>query len=188
MMGTTVHAAWNASLRNAFQATFDGLERAVRECPDGLWEERLWEVTERWPIRDGLGAGLPEAERRQAFAAFWFIAWHALVCTHYDIEGGELPEGWGPPPPFHAYIVDRETLPPRVYTRNELHEYVAHTRQRVEEIVEALTDERIARPVAAGHRYAGWPYAKLLLLCLTHTREHVAQLEMFLGQRGVVRA
>jgi hypothetical protein len=188
MMGTTTHDAWNTSLRDAFQETFDGLERALRACPDALWAESLWEVTQRWPIRDGLGAGLPEAERRQSFSAFWFIAWHALVCTHYDIEGGELPEGWGPPPPFNEYIVDRETLPPRVYTRNEIHEYVARTQHRVEEVVGALTDERIARPVAAGHRYAGWPYAKLLLMCLTHTREHVAQLDMFLGQRGVVRA
>lgn len=183
-----MHDAWNTSLRESFQVTFDGFERALRECPASLWEESLWEVTGRWPIRDGLGAGLPEAERRQAFSAFWFIAWHALVCTYYDIEGGELPEGWAPPPPFNAYIVDRETLPPRVYTRNEIQEYVAHTRRRVDEIVDALTEERIAHPVAAGHRYAGWPYAKLLLMCLTHTREHVAQLDMFLGQRGVVRA
>jgi hypothetical protein len=188
MMGTTVHDAWSTSLRDAFHETFDGLESALRDCPDALWEESLWEVPERWPIREGLRAGLPEAARRQAFSAFWFIAWHALVCTHNEIEGGELPEGWGPPPPFHDYIVDRETLPPRVYTRNEIRAYVAHTRHRVEEIIEALTDERIARPVAAGHRYAGWPYAKLVLLCLTHTREHVAQLDLFLGQRGVVRA
>ena len=74
MTSITVHDAWNTSLRDSFQETFDWFEGALRDCPDSLWEESLWEVTERWPIRDGLGAGLPEAERRQAFSAFWFIS------------------------------------------------------------------------------------------------------------------
>ena len=179
---------WRASLRERFAETFDDLARALDDCPNSLWEDSLWEVTERAPIREGLGAGLPEAERRQAFSAFWFVAWHTLNVVHYDIEGGELPAGWGPPPPFNEYITSRETLPPRGWTRNELASFLGLTRRRVDEVVAGLTDERIARPVATGHRYAGIPYASLFLQCLTHTREHVAQLDMFLGQRGARRS
>jgi hypothetical protein len=93
---------------------------------------------------------------------------------------------WLPPPPF----TERDPvsfLPRRVYTRSELIDYIADTRRKAEATVDALTDERIARPVPAGHRYAGQPYAGLLLMCLTHPREHLAQLEMFLGQHGVPR-
>lgn len=180
--------AWKASLRDTFREAFDLVERALRDCPDALWEESLWPVAERPPIRHGLGAGLPEATRRQAYSAFWFVAWHTLNVAHYDIEGEELPPGWGAPPPFDQYVTDRDTLPPRAWTRDEVLEHAAVTRRRIDEVVAALTDERVARPVPAPHRYAGRPYAWLLLLCLTHTREHAAQLDLFLGQRGAVRA
>ena len=53
--------------------------------------------------------------------------------------------------------------------------------------VASLADEQIRRLIAVGHRYAGISYASLLLMCLTHSREHLAQLDMFLGQRGIVR-
>ena len=179
--------AWKTSLRDTFRDSFYIFERALRDCPDSLWEESLWPVRERAPIRHGLGAELPEAERRQAYSAFWFVAWHTLNVAHYDIEGEELPEGWGAPPPFDAYINDAGTLPPRVWKRDEILEHCALTWRRIDEIVAGLTDERVARAVPAPHRYAGRPYAWLLLMCLTHTRDHSAQLDLFLGQRGVVR-
>jgi hypothetical protein len=78
-------------------------------------------------------------------------------------------------------------LPRRVFTRSELQEYAVDTRRKADETVASLTDERVARPIPAGHRYAGIPYTSLLLMCLTHSREHLAQPEMFLGQRGVAR-
>ena len=182
-----VDEAWRTAIRDAFRESFDRFERALRDCPDAIWQESLWPVAERRPIRHGLGAGLPEAVRRQSFSAFWFVAWHTLNVAHYDIEGEELPEGWGPPPPFDTYVTDAETLPPRAWTRAELLHFGAVTRQRVDEIVAALTGERLARPIPSPHRYAGRPYAWLLLLCVTHTREHVAQLDLFLGQHGVAR-
>src|SRR5688572_3750214 len=137
---------WRASLRERFGETFDGFEGALRDCPNSLWTASLWPVSDRPPIREGLGDGLPEVERRQAFSAFWFVAWHALNVVHYDIEGGELPEGWGPPPPFNEYITDRNTLPPRAWTRDEFTAYIALTRRRVDEVVADLTDERLVRP------------------------------------------
>ena len=138
--------AWKDSLHERFDETFDAFDRALLDCPDSLWTASLWPVADRPPIREGLGAELPEAERRQAFSAFWFVAWHALNVVHYDIEGGELPEGWGPPPPFDSYITDRNTLPPRPWTRNELRALLDVTRRRVNEVIGGLTDERIARP------------------------------------------
>ncbi|MGH9370579.1 MAG: hypothetical protein ACRD15_03500, partial [Vicinamibacterales bacterium] len=97
------------------------------------------------------------------FSAFWFIAWHALDCTHYDLEGLPVPT-WAPPSPFSA--ADESTsqidwdyyLPRRVFTRSELQEYAADTRRKADETVASLTDEGVARPIPAGHRYAGIPY------------------------------
>jgi len=146
---TTVDDAWKTSLRDGFRESFDLFERALRDCPHSLWEASLWPVTARPPIRHGLGAELPEAARRQAYSAFWFVAWHTLNVAHYDIEGEELPRGWGAPPPFDTYITDRRTPPPRVWTRDEILEHSALTWRRTDEIVAGLTDERVARPVPA---------------------------------------
>ncbi len=188
----TVDDAWKTSLRDAFRVTFDGFERALGECPDSLWEQSLWRSTEPWPAGASLSAERPEAERQQVFSAFWFIAWHAVDCTHYDLEGRGVPE-WPPPQPFSTEgdqsALDESTyLPLRAFTRSELQEYVSDTRRKADATVAGLTQEEIARPVSAGHRYAGSSYASLLLGCLTHSRDHLAQLDMFLGQRGVVRA
>lgn len=169
--------AWKTSLRDSFGETFRNLERVLRECPDSLWEERLWQVPDTEPDKLGLGP-----ERQHVYWTFWFIAWHALSCAHYDLEGVAFPE-WAPPAVFSG-----GTILARAYTRGELQEYVADTRRKADATIETLTDERIARPVAAGHRYAGILYAALLLGCLTHTHDHVAQLDMFLGQRAVVGA
>jgi DinB family protein len=186
-----VDHSWKTSLSERFAETFDRFERGLGDCPDSMWEESLWDVTEAWPAGAVLGAGRPEAERRQVFSAFWFIAWHSLDCTHYDLEGLPFPT-WAPPSPFSAAADDSQIdadyyLPRRVFTRSELQEYAADTRRKADETVASLADERVARPIPAGHRYAGIPYASLLLMCLTHSREHLAQLEMFLGQRGVAR-
>ena len=183
--------AWKASLRDGFGQTFDRFERALQDCPDALWEATLWPSTQAMPAGTVLGADRPGAERGHMLSAFWFVAWHALDCTHYDIEGLPFPE-WAPPPPFSVAgtdcALDLSTyLPLRVFTRSELLEYVVDARRKADATVKGLTDERTARPVPHGHRYAGMPYASLLLMCLTHVGEHRAQLEMFLGQRAVVR-
>lgn len=33
----------NAMLRRQFEAAIDMFGNALRDCPDGLWESRLWE-------------------------------------------------------------------------------------------------------------------------------------------------
>jgi hypothetical protein len=178
--------AWKSALRAAFGKTFDELERTLLACPDALWEQSLWRSTQTLPAGVVLGADRPEAERGQVFSSFWFIAWHTLSCAHYDLEGVAFP-AWMPPPPFNE-LHKSHYLPPHVYTAEELSAYVADTRRKADATVDGLTDESIARVVPVGHRYAGMPYAELLLGCLTHTRDHLAQLEMFLGQRGGARA
>jgi hypothetical protein len=186
-----VDDAWRASLRDAFRQAFDALDRAVRDCPEGLWERSLWPSTQPWPEGAALGAGRPHAERSQVFSAFWFVAWHALDCTHYDVEGRAFPE-WAPPPPFSAAGEDcaldlAHYLPSRVFTRAEIGTYLADTRRKADHVVGGLTDEQADRLVPEGHRYAGMPYPSLLLLCLTHATEHAGQLSMFLGQHEIAR-
>jgi hypothetical protein len=186
-----VDDAWRTSLRDGFRQAFDAIERALRECPESLWEQSLWPSSQALPAGAPLGAGLPEGERDQVFSAFWFVAWHALDCTHYDLEGLPLPE-WPPPSPFSAAGADcaldlAHYLPSRVFTRAEISTYLADTRRKADHVVGGLTDERVARPVQDGHRYAGMPYSSLLLMCLTHTTEHAAQLNMLLGQHEIAR-
>lgn len=192
MSVTRVNDAWKAGLGDWFRQTFDGFGRALSDCPDSLWEESLWHSTKPWPAGASLGAERPELERPQLFSAFWFVAWHAIDVTHYDLEGQAKP-AWAPPQPFSvagdgSAIERHYYLPLRVITRSELQDYVADTRRKAEATIASLTDEDVGRSVPVGHRYAGIPYASLLLMCLTHSRDHLAQLEMFLGQRGIGRA
>ena len=183
--------AWKAGLGDCFGRTFDGFARALADCPDSLWAQSLWHSTKPWPAGASLGADRPEVERPQVFSAFWFVAWHAIDVTHYDLEGQAKPD-WAPPEPFsvagdRSAIQGDHYLPLRLFTRSELQEYVADTRRKAEATVANLTHEEIGRPVPVGHRYAGIPYISLLFMCLTHSRDHLAQLDMFLGQRGVAR-
>ena len=51
-MATTI---WTATLARKYAAVIDQLAKAIRDCPDPLWEASLWEVKKEhqhvWPVR-----------------------------------------------------------------------------------------------------------------------------------------
>ena len=68
-----------------FGAAIDMLGDALRDCPDELWEKRLWEdQPDQW-----VAAG---------FSAFWYLGYHALFWLDLYLTGAE--EGFAPPAPF----------------------------------------------------------------------------------------
>ncbi len=75
----------NDMLWHQFGATIDMLGEALRDCPDELWEKRLWEdQRDQW-----VAAG---------FSAFWYLGYHALFWLDLYLTGAE--EGFAPPEPF----------------------------------------------------------------------------------------
>jgi hypothetical protein len=164
---------WRSALWQQFGAAIDMLENALLACPSTLWQERLW--------RDP-----PPAEFPPQFAEFWYVTFHTLVWLDLYLSG--VPEEeFAPPAPFAQGELDSvEAQPARPYTREELHAYLASTRQKCHTTLVALTDEQARRPVeypwSEGQAVS---FLELQLYTMRHVQEHAAQLNLFLGQHGI---
>lgn len=151
---------WNEIIARQTQACLDMLARAIENCPETLWEERLW--------NDPGAPGL---------SAYWYLIYHCLFWADVDLTGGV--EGFTPPAPFTLSELDPAgLLPDRVYTPAELLAYLNYTKRKAREKITGLTGEQ-ARMVGRG----GVSYAERLVNTIRHIQEHTAQLNLFLGQK-----
>ncbi len=161
----------NDMLWRQFGAAIDALEDALRNCPDSLWESRLWEDQ-------------PDQWVAPGFSTFWYLGYHTLFWLDLYLTGAE--EGFAPPAPFDLVEMEAGETLPRVYTRDELLGYLELCRQRCRMAIEALSSEE-------AHRLCRFPwgevtFAELQLYSLRHVQEHSAQLHMFLGQQARLSA
>ena len=84
-----------------FGAAIDMLGDTLRECPDELWEETLWEdEPDQW-----VAAG---------FSAYWYLCYHTLFWLDLYLTGAE--EGFAPPEPFDLVEMEEGEILPRTYT------------------------------------------------------------------------
>lgn len=152
-----------------FGAAIDMLGSALRDCPEELWEQRMWQD----PFQEG------------AFTRFWYVAYHTLFWLDMYLTG-EV-EGFHPPEPLTLDELDPAgVLPPRVYTPAELLGYLEHCRRKCQETIGNLSGEQALRTCA--FPWGTLPFAELLLDNLRHVQEHGAQLRMFLGQQAGMSA
>ncbi|MGA8922830.1 MAG: DinB family protein [Candidatus Dormiibacterota bacterium] len=156
---------WPSAAGSQFEVAIEMLGSALRECPEELWRERLW-----------------QDQTMPGFSEFWYVAYHTLFWLDLYLSGSR--EGFAPPAPFTLDELDPAgVLPPRVYTRDELERYLAHSAEKCRETFKNLTDEQARRVHQIGSRGRTIRFAELLLYNMGHVREHAAQLSMFLGQR-----
>jgi hypothetical protein len=156
----------NQMLWRQFGAAIDGLETAMRDCPDELWAARLWpDQEDHW-----VAAG---------FSSFWYIAYHTLFWIDLYLTGAE--DGFRPPEPFDLVEMADDEVLPRTYGREELLDYLALCRERTRQTIVALTAEGAER--LCRFPWGELPYGELLLYTMRHVQEHVAHLSMFLGQQ-----
>ena len=157
----------NEMLWRQFARAIDMLGDALRDCPDDLWEKRLWDdQADQW-----VAAG---------FSTFWYLGYHALFWLDLYLTGAE--EGFAPPEPFDLVEMDAGEVLPRTYTREELLGYLEYCRRKCQETLGALSKEQ-----AYGLCRFPWgelPFAELQLYNLRHVQEHAAHLSMFLGQQA----
>ncbi len=154
-------------LWDQFGAAIDMLGDALRDCPDELWEARLW------GDQPGLWAPV-------TFSQFWYLGFHALFWLDLYLTGAE--EGFAPPAPFDLAELDPNGVPPRTYSRAELLAYLDYCRNKCRQTVETLTGERASELCSFPNRKL--PYAELQLYNMRHVQEHEAQLHLFLGQQA----
>lgn len=153
------------TLWRQFGAAIDMFGNAVRDCPNELWAESMWEEPELGP----------------EFSTVWYVSFHTLFWLDLYLSGAV--EGFTPPPPYTLDELDPAgRLPPRAYTQEELLGYLAYCRAKCRELILALTDESAYR--VCHFRWGALPYTELLLYTLRHVQEHGAQMRMFLGQRA----
>ena len=113
----------------------------------------------------------------------WSVAWHALECFDYDLNGDFAP--WAPPQPFteHPHWRDLTSLP-AAWTAAEMLGYIDYCREQVRKVLADLTDEKAATPLPASHRYRGQPYAWIVTGMVGHTIEHASQIRQFINGAG----
>jgi hypothetical protein len=156
----------NEMLWRQFGAAIDTLRDALRDCPDELWEKRLWEDRpDQW-----VAAG---------FSAFWYLGYHALFWLDLYLTGAE--EGFAPPKPFDLVEMEAGETLPRTYSREELLDYLEYCRRKCRETIGALSTEQAYR--LCRFPWGELPFAELQLYNLRHVQEHAAQLHLFLGQQ-----
>jgi hypothetical protein len=156
-----------AMLWRQFGAAIDMFGDALRDCPDELWENSLWEdEPEQW-----VPAG---------FSAFWYLGYHTLFWLDLYLTGAE--EGFAPPAPFDLVEMEANESLPRTYTRAELLGYLEYCRRKCQETIGALSNEQANR--SCRFSWGELSFAELQVYNLRHVQEHGAQLHMFLGQQA----
>lgn len=154
-----------------FAVTLDSFGAALRDCPDELWEKRLWEDEPGQWVASGFGT-------------YWYLCYHTIFWLDLYLTGAE--EGFAPPKPFDLVEMEANEVLPRTYTRAELLDYLKSCRQKYQETIATLSGEQANR--MCRFPWGDLPFAELLLYTMRHVQEHAAQLHLFLGQRGVRRA
>ncbi len=132
------------------------LENAITACPPHVWVDSVGRYE------------------------FWSLTSHTLFWLDYYLS--DTSEGFAPPPPFGLEELDPAgVLPPRVYTKEELLEYLAHCRAKCRKAINSLTDEK-ANQDAISLR-PGLTFAELHLYNMRHVQHHTAQLNLILRQK-----
>ncbi len=184
-------SVWVESLGRSFERALDLLAAAVRDCTDGLWETAMWQVSAPDPDAEPLGPDekpvTGPAQRGalvQRHSTPWGVAWHALECFDYDLNGEFGP--WAPPPPFtgHPHWRDLTSLP-AAWSRSEMLAYIDYCRQRVRNTLADMTDEKAAARLPPAHRYGGQPHAWIITALVGHTTEHASQIQQFVTAAGI---
>lgn len=162
---------WRTALWQQFGATIDMLENALLACPSTQWTGHLW--------------GNPtDNSQPSEDSAFWAITFHTLYWLDLYHTGSHV--GFAPPAPF-VNVLDPAVVPPeRPYTREELHAYLVHLREKCQAMIEGLSDEQAHQQVAfpwLGDKPMS--FFALQLYSMRHVQEHAAQLSLFLGQHGI---
>lgn len=155
------------SLWRQFGASIDYLGNTMNACPDHLWLAPLWND----PIAP------PE------FSQFWYRVYHTLFWIDLYLTGAE--EGFVPPAPFTLIEMEADGPPPdKPYTRDELRTYLAHCREKCRATIEALTDDAVQR--RCRFSWGECSFLELLIYNMRHVMDHAAQLNLLLGQKGVL--
>ncbi len=170
--GKQMDPLWRTAIFQQFGAAIDMLENALMACPTPLWKERLWGAQTSYP-------------QPSEGAAFWSVTYHTLFWLDLYLTGSF--KGFAPPAPFTLNELDPASVfPAQPYSKDEIHGYLVHLRQKCQTTIVELSDEKARQQFTFP-----WPggmsvsFLELQLYNMRHVQEHAAQLSLFLGQHGI---
>ncbi len=120
---------------------------------------------------------------------FYYIAFHSTIFLDYYLTI--------PPSDFSPLLsftqkdsLDRpneaidDLIPDKIYSKQEIVEYLKQSRVKCKQIIYALTDEKLNERFKEGDEQndMNYPILEILLYNLRHTQHHTAQLNMLLRQ------
>lgn len=111
---------------------------------------------------------------------FWYLAFHTLFWVDLYLSEEDAAR-FQPPPPFSLTEFDEGILPERAYSKDELHAYLQHCRQKLDAVLAAMTEKWVENPCPVSYRKMS--NGELLLYNMRHVQHHAAQLNMLLRQK-----
>lgn len=134
-----------------FGAAIDMLENAISLCPENFWNE----------------------------PRFWYSAYHTIFYLDYYLSAD--PDKFTPPNPFTSSEFDPNgVMPERIYTKNELLDYLEFARKKCFDLITDLTDENVEKRFI--NEYRNYNRLEIILYNLRHVQHHVGQLNLLLRQ------
>ena len=147
------------NLWKQFGASIDMLHNAI-----AMWPEEKWLAKKK----------------------FFYIAYHTLVFLEYYLTNPP-PSNFSAGLPFTEsnivveYAVD-DLTPDRIYTKEELLNYLQSTREKCRNAIAGLTEENIYDRWVEPSGQRNYYIVELLLYNMRHVQHHSAQLNMMLRQ------
>jgi hypothetical protein len=148
------------SLWKQFGASIDMLQNAIILWPDEHW---------------------------YAHKKFFYNAYHCLVFLDYYLT--IPPQNFSSPLPFTlaesddviADAID-DVIPDRVYSKQELLDYLQSSREKCNTLITALTEEKLNERWIEDPGNMNYSVLEILLYNMRHVQHHAAQLNMLLRQ------
>lgn len=135
-----------------FGAAIDMLGNALEACPDKLWSTD---------------------------SQFWYTGYHTLFYLDYYLSSE--PENFLPPAPFTLSEADPAgVMPERIYSKDELLEYLRFCRHKCHDLIAGLTAENADKRFI--NEYRNYSVLEILLYNMRHVQHHAAQLNLLLRQ------
>jgi len=149
------------SLWKQFGASIDMLKNAIV-----LWPEESWNT-----------------ERK-----FFYNAYHCLVFLDYYLTipaknlSSALPFTITEPDDVPNEAID-DLIPDRIYSKEELLDYLQSSREKCHQVIKSLTEEGLTERWIEVSGNKNLPVLEILLYNMRHVQHHAAQLNMLLRQK-----
>lgn len=148
------------NLWNQFGASIDMLKNAIAFFPEDYWN---------------------------ANKKFFYHAYHCLVFLDYYLTvpptnfTAALPFTITAPEDLPKDAID-DVIPNRIYSREELLEYLQASRKKCHQVISDLTEEKLSERWIDEETNRDYIFLELLLYNMRHVQHHAAQLNLLLRQ------